>query len=450
MSEYDDDLEGKTIADRFVVGRKIGEGGMGSVYEAEQIHLGRRVAIKVMHPRYALSSSARLRFAREARVASTLRHPNAVEIYDFGEYGATMFLAMRLLHGQSLRSIVDWDLPPIPVERAIQITRQVADVLVAAHKAQLVHRDIKPENIFIERNADNEDRVCVVDFGLSFIEDSEESGRMTREGVIQGTPEYLSPEQARGEEVSVESDIYSLGCVLYEMLTCDPPFQGNVGVIVARHMYTEAKPLRESRPDLSFPPWVEDLVGSMLAKPIGVRPTAEVLCEAIDEAKRRERQSGVAGTTPVLDRMGRMLSLVPEISETPLAASVIVAVPALLDINEDVIVGLAANGILLRRTSDPDEMAKLDAIFAPVARLDDIRDLLASGLPVIADAQATDTERIFALLRAGVDDVVVRPVECTRVALKIQRAIRKHRRRRNRNVVKPATEESDGVLSGAS
>ncbi|MGB9338064.1 MAG: serine/threonine-protein kinase, partial [Polyangiales bacterium] len=209
---------GTVIADRFVVEHQVGAGGMGKVYAAKQLGLERSVAIKVISPEDAAKPMARRRFEREARVASALRHPNAVEIYDFGTHGDTMYLAMELLDGTSLRSLVDIDLPPLSPRRACQIAADVADVLASAASIGLIHRDLKPENIILDRTRDGE-RTVVVDFGLAYILESEESGRLTRAGEGLGTPDYLSPEQARGLSLSPACDIYSLGCVLYEMLT---------------------------------------------------------------------------------------------------------------------------------------------------------------------------------------------------------------------------------------
>ena len=179
---------GTVIADRFVIDRQIGSGGMGTVYAAKQRGLERSVAIKVIAPEDAAKPMARRRFEREARVAAALRHPNAVEIYDFGTHEDTMYLAMELLDGLSLRSLVDIDLPPLSPRRACQIATDVASVLASAASIGLIHRDLKPENIILDRTKDGE-RTVVVDFGLAYILESEESGRLTRVGEGLGTPD---------------------------------------------------------------------------------------------------------------------------------------------------------------------------------------------------------------------------------------------------------------------
>ena len=249
---------GTVIANRFVIDRQIGSGGMGTVYAAKQRGLERSVAIKVIAPEDAAKPMARRRFEREARVAAALRHPNAVEIYDFGTHEDTMYLAMELLDGLSLRSLVDIDLPPLSPRRACQIASDVASVLASAASIGLIHRDLKPENIILDRAQDGE-RTVVVDFGLAYILESEESGRLTRVGEGLGTPDYLSPEQARGVNLSPACDVYSLGCMLYEMLTSKPPFDGKHAVVLSQHLFVAPVSIRERAPEVQIPSALDEL-----------------------------------------------------------------------------------------------------------------------------------------------------------------------------------------------
>ena len=295
--EMNDLPRGTLVGDRFEILERIGEGGMGTVYTATQRDLGRRVAVKVILPELARRPGARKRFTREARVASALRHPNAVEVYDFGELGDTLYLAMELLSGVTLRQVVDEDKPPLRPEQAVSYASQIADVLVAAQSIGLVHRDLKPENIILDRRADGSERVVVVDFGLAFVQEGQEDiARLTREGVVTGTPDYMSPEQARGVEVTPSSDVYSLGCLLYEMLCSRVPFFGNPTVLLSRHIFVAPTPLRELRPDLGISGALDDLVIAMLAKSPSDRPDARAVRDALRrvDLSRPERLGGLA------------------------------------------------------------------------------------------------------------------------------------------------------------
>ncbi|MCA9705340.1 MAG: serine/threonine protein kinase, partial [Myxococcales bacterium] len=184
---------GTVIANRYVIERKLGEGGMGQVYQATQVNLRRDVALKLLHGNLPDHEAGRRRFIREARVAAALRHPSAVEIYDVGMDGPHVFIVMELLTGMVLRDLVLSE-HRLPLADALELTVQIADLLVTAHAIPLVHRDLKPENIFVEHDREGRLRARVVDFGLAFIEGDAETGRLTREGLVVGTPAFLAPE----------------------------------------------------------------------------------------------------------------------------------------------------------------------------------------------------------------------------------------------------------------
>ncbi|HVV88346.1 MAG TPA: serine/threonine-protein kinase, partial [Kofleriaceae bacterium] len=306
---------GVVLADKYRLERVLGEGTTGQVWRAVQLDLDRPVALKLMHPMLADREDAQLRFLREARVAASLRHPGAVRILDFGDSSAGLYLAMELLVGQTLRA--RQAAGPLPRALALDLAAQIAVVLDAAHRINLVHRDIKPENIFLvggqagppalERSARRgtaavaaaepgsgslhdpggvgdagAPRVRVVDFGLAFIADAQTSlGRLTADGVLGGTPAYMSPEQARGRAVGPPSDVYSLGCTLYELVAGRPPFVGSVTEVITRHAYAPAVPLREL--ELSPPPPValDELLRTMLSKSPPLRPTAAQVVAAL-------------------------------------------------------------------------------------------------------------------------------------------------------------------------
>ncbi len=218
----------------YVVLEQIGSGGMGAVYRARDRRLERDVAVKVLH-RHLEISGARERFLREARAVSSLNHPNICTIFDIGEQDGDPYLVMELLEGESLKErLADGDL--IPQTQLEDIAKQAALALAAAHGKGIVHRDIKPANLFLVANDDGAVQLKVLDFGLAKIESDRllygDSGGLTRTGSTVGTVEYMSPEQARGEELDARSDLFSLGAVLYELATGEVPFRGATSAVV--------------------------------------------------------------------------------------------------------------------------------------------------------------------------------------------------------------------------
>jgi eukaryotic-like serine/threonine-protein kinase len=266
-----DPIVGQHLAGRYEVVRKIGEGGMGAVYEARHLKIDKRVAVKVLLDKYAQKADVVARLEQEARLASAIGHENIVDITDFGETddGRT-FVVMEFLEGESLGALLQRDGPLLP-RRAVTIARQVASALGAAHDKGVVHRDVKPENIFITQRGDG-DFVKVVDFGISKAmrasDIEEESPRLTQTGMVLGTPLYLSPEQARGEEhLDHRIDIYALGTILYETLTGEVPFHGaNYLSIISQILSQEPKPLSQARPDLGISPALEQVVTRAMTK----------------------------------------------------------------------------------------------------------------------------------------------------------------------------------------
>jgi len=224
-----DRLVGQVLADRYQILSVLGEGGMGRVYLAEHVRMFRKSAVKVMSPNMALSADAISRFNREAANASRINHPNVAQIYDFGETSAgLLYLAMEYVEGETLRSLIHRG-GPLAIPRAAELTRQIADALSAAHHLGIVHRDLKPDNILLTRRHDGADVVKVVDFGIAkTVQGSggERSGgqTVTTAGVSLGTPEYMSPEQLAGERLDARTDLYSLGLVLFNMLTANLPY----------------------------------------------------------------------------------------------------------------------------------------------------------------------------------------------------------------------------------
>jgi len=267
----------------------LGEGGMGRVYLAEDLTLGRRTAIKFVSERMSADPDARARFLREARTMATVEHPHVVRVYSFGEAAGGAYLVMEYVAGESLSERLKRT-KRLDATEAIKLTRQVAEALDAAWEQHLVHRDIKPSNILL----DTKGQVRVADFGLAKplgVRTTDES--LTQAGSILGTPHYVSPEQARGRSVDIRSDIYSLGIVLYEMLAGERPFEGKTPFdVVAQHLHEPLPSLDARRPDL--PAGVVALVNWMTEKDPERRP------QSYAALRERLRTLGEAGaSTPI-------------------------------------------------------------------------------------------------------------------------------------------------------
>jgi eukaryotic-like serine/threonine-protein kinase len=241
---------------RYRIQRKLGAGGMADVYLAEDQELGRRVAIKILDGRHANDAQFIERFRREAKNAAALNHPNIVSIYDRGNAEDTYYIAMEFLDGRTLKELIVGH-GAAPVRVAIEYARQILSALRFAHRHGIVHRDIKPHNVLV----DGDGRVKVTDFGIA----RAGASQMTETGSIVGTAQYLSPEQAKGGEVDQRSDLYSLGVVLYELLTGKTPFEGDTPVEIAmKHLSNTPKPPSELRKDI--PPELDMVVLRALAK----------------------------------------------------------------------------------------------------------------------------------------------------------------------------------------
>ena len=235
----------------------LGEGGMATVYRARQIALDRLVALKVLHPRFSNDPDFVTRFIREASVVARLEHPNIVTIYDAGQADGSLFLAMRLVEGSNLADLIARH-GPAPLEKVAEIAGQVGAALDFAHQSGIVHRDVKPANILLEAGS----RVSLTDFGIAQVGRRDD---LAERGVIVGTPEYLAPEVARGEDATPASDRYALGVVVYEMLTGHNPFQGtSVTNTLYRHQFEEPAPLSSSLSGI--PREVAIAVATMLRK----------------------------------------------------------------------------------------------------------------------------------------------------------------------------------------
>src|SRR6266545_2949801 len=245
------------LGDRYEVGRLLGAGGMAEVFEGRDRLLARRVAIKVLLAEFSQDPSFLVRFKREAQVAASLSHPNIVGVYDTGVEGGTNFIVMEYVEGRTLRDLLRIGGPP-PADRAAGIASDVCDALAAAHARGLIHRDVKPANVMLSGDG----TVKVMDFGIARATTSE---TITQTHAVIGTAQYISPEQVEGREDDARSDLYSLGCMLYEMLTGRVPFSGESPIAIAyRHVREDPVPLR--RIDPRVPPAFEAISMRAMAK----------------------------------------------------------------------------------------------------------------------------------------------------------------------------------------
>ncbi len=303
-----------SLGDRYEIQRKLGEGGMGAVYEARHAKIGKRVAIKVLLEKYLEKPDVVARLLQEARMASSIGHENIVDITDFGETGdGRTYFVMEYLEGESLAALIERE-GALPAPRAIRIIRQVASALAAAHDKGILHRDVKPENVFVIRRAEK-DFVKVLDFGISKMTKPEEDGgpdvspRLTQTGVVLGTPLYMSPEQASGEEaLDHRIDIYALGTMLYETLTGEVPFSGpNYLSIISQILSKEPRPPSEVRPELGIPPDLEAVVLKAMAKDRDAR--YQTMNELDADLERVEGGGRLGLTAPTVRPRRRILQV---------------------------------------------------------------------------------------------------------------------------------------------
>ncbi len=246
----------------------VGAGGLGILYRARQLRLDRSVALKLVEADVASHPVVRERLRREARAVASLDHPNVVPLYEAGEQDGTVYIVTRWVNGTELGTLIQRE-GPLGPDRAARFASQIAAALAVAHEQGLIHRDVKPSNVLVTP----EDHVYLTDFGLA--KRAETEAGLTAADQVLGTVDYVAPEQIEGSEPDARSDVYSLGCVTYEMLTGEPPFAAHKGGMAKMwaQVNAEVTPLTERRSDM--PPPLDDLVRRAMDKDPGARPTAE-------------------------------------------------------------------------------------------------------------------------------------------------------------------------------
>jgi serine/threonine-protein kinase len=293
-------LIGGILDDKYHILEKLGEGGMGAVYLGEHVRMGRKSAIKVLTQSLAQDHEAIARFNREASSAARINHPNVCAIYDFGDTkDGLIYLAMEYIEGESLTDLLKREGPLGPY-RAATIIRQAGSALQAAHHLGIVHRDLKPDNIMVTRTRDGSDVVKVVDFGIAKAISGDEGQKVTRTGLVVGTPEYMSPEQLSGDKLDGRSDTYSLALVLFQMLTGRLPFEAdNAQEIMMKRLTDEPLQLNEALVGGSFPQKLQQVIEGALQRMPNDRYAS------VEEFTRDTVQAVSGGhTTPTVDTEG--------------------------------------------------------------------------------------------------------------------------------------------------
>ena len=280
------------IGGRYRIEGRLATGGMGAIYHGEHIELGRKVAVKVLSEQCALNEQAVKRFHSEARASSVIDHPNVVDILDLGRLeSGEPYLVMELLEGEDLADVIARE-APMSLTRVVELLDPIAHALDAVHREGVLHRDIKPANIFVTTAPDGSQHPKLLDFGLATLRESPSDDELTREGIVVGTPHYLSPEAAEGEAVDERADVYSLGVVAFEMLTGLRPIEGDEAASLLYAKVRAPAPTLSERSGARFGDALEQVVGRTLSRRPGNRPSSS--CALIEELRAAGAPGSIA------------------------------------------------------------------------------------------------------------------------------------------------------------
>lgn len=305
---------GTVIEERYQITEFLGMGGMGSVYRAKHLEFGRDAAIKILHARYTTDIAAVKRFQREARIIAGLKHTNILSVYAFGGYKGFVYLAMEFVEGKSLSKVIA-EKGTLKPDEALPLLLQICDGMAHAHKNEVLHRDLKPDNVMIVIGDSGAQCAKVVDFGLAKLQDTPDGQRLTKTGEVVGDPRYMAPEQCRGQQLDARSDIYSFGCLLYEVLTGLSPFQSDDPVTVMhKQVGVDPEPFAQR---LELPPALESITFNCMAKDRGER------YDSFDEVGKVLRQFVADPSIKIVSTVTRQRG------EKPLARRLLVPIVAL-------------------------------------------------------------------------------------------------------------------------
>jgi len=346
------------IADRYKVEKELGRGGMATVFLATDIRHERSVAIKVLHPDLAATIGAE-RFEREIKLAAKLQHPHILGLIDSGAANGLLYYVMPFIEGESVRDKLDRE-KQLSVDEALQITLEVADALGYAHSLNIIHRDIKPENVMMSNG-----HALVADFGIARARTEAGQSRLTQTGMAVGTPVYMSPEQATGEAVGPTADLYSLGCMLYEMLAGEPPFRGpNAMAIMARHAMEAVPSIRIIRP--SVPEEVEEAILHAMEKNVADRPkTAAEFCEILGTPLGATATRRVTGRHTARHRVPTGARMPAFTTAEERAAKSVPLYKRPVVVGSGVLAGLAIAAAVWAAFSGPPASAAVGGVFEP-------------------------------------------------------------------------------------
>jgi serine/threonine-protein kinase len=394
----DDLAPGSVLDGRWRVETLLGTGGMGAVYRAEHVHVGRKAAVKVLHAELCRSPGERERFRREARVASRLRSPHVVEVLDFGEDGAGRpYLVMELLDGEPLRAVLERE-GRIAPPRAVRLLRQLLDGLGAAHAEGIVHRDLKPENLWLS-GAGEDELLRVLDFGIAKWPEARADATRTQAGLVVGTPEYLSPEQAVGGEVDRRADLYAAGVLAYVMTTGRHPFDtSDLRALVAAHAFERVPSLSSVAPELAAWPRLVDFVARATEKDRSRRPRSAAELRALLDGAETPVRPAAAGRRPAAGPLRHT----PQAVRASLLGIPSAALPAAVNLTlvRVEIAAWAERAAALAPAARARTLAAHDALLLPVVRAFAGRRLACEeGGSVFAFGSPTDAVECAAALQ---------------------------------------------------